>query len=376
MQSAALRDPSKQLHVDFIVKLGGAAITHKAELESLNTAVLRACVTQLAQLAREPNTAVQPRSLPTPELLPLGYESLSNTETPNTDITSNTPPLVQPRSCHTAGLFPLGTESLSNTDTTNTNTDTTSLARLHIPAAEPQSRAVSIAAAADRQPSEHTAASTALAQAPGGEALTSTHTSISAGTDACVQASVPAVFVVVHGAGGFGHQIAAGSNLATGGLVNDAARMGFARTRASVTKLNQLVTGELIAAGLPAIAISPMGHWQTDNRDVDDAASTSGCAAVRDALANGMLPVVHGDCVWDAALGCTVLGGDKLVCSLAQAIGPRHVVFLTNVAGLYTAPPSEEGAVLLREIRVRPDGTWFAGAPTPLRHQGCQCHCQ
>lgn len=137
--------------------------------------------------------------------------------------------------------------------------------------------------------------------------------------------------------------------------------MGFARTRASVTQLNHLVTGALITAGLPAVGVSPLGHWSTHERQVTE----HGCCAVRDVLAAGLVPVIHGDCVWDAALGCTVLGGDKLVCSLAAALSPRHAVFMTNVPGLFTAPPGEVGAALIREIRVRPDGSWSVGGALP-----------
>ncbi|PNW73963.1 hypothetical protein CHLRE_13g579800v5 [Chlamydomonas reinhardtii] len=160
--------------------------------------------------------------------------------------------------------------------------------------------------------------------------------------------------VLVHGAGSFGHFPASEYGVVRGPISDPRVRRGFTLSRASVTKLNGLVVGALVAAGVPAVGLSPLGLYHTCNKQV----AVSGGASASALLAAGLLPVLHGDCVLDTALGCTVLSGDTLVRDLAERLRPQYVVFLTNVPGVYDRPPEEAGARLLRRIMVTPDGGW------------------
>lgn len=149
--------------------------------------------------------------------------------------------------------------------------------------------------------------------------------------------------VVVHGAGSFGHQQAAASGVARGGLATSAAvRHGFAATRASVTKLNAVVVAALLAAGLPAVGLSPCGSWSCSNRVL----AADGADAVAALLAAGLVPVLHGDAVLDAALGCTILSGDLIITRLTERLRPPVVVFLVG-------DPADRGRSCLAGCRVR-----------------------
>ncbi len=144
---------------------------------------------------------------------------------------------------------------------------------------------------------------------------------------AALHAAIGPRFVIVHGAGSFGHQAAAAAGVAGGGIrQSTAVRQGFAATRASVTKLNQLVVATLLAAGVPAVGVSPCPTWATRRRQV----ATDGCAGVAALLAAGLVPVLHGDAVLDEELGCTILSGDLLVTRLCQAFRPPVVAFLVR----------------------------------------------
>ena len=68
--------------------------------------------------------------------------------------------------------------------------------------------------------------------------------------------------VVVHGAGSFGHFSAKKYGVADGGILegtgaaaSERLRKGVAETRASVGKLNSIVTSRLVAAGVPAVSL-------------------------------------------------------------------------------------------------------------------------
>ncbi|XP_070605036.1 uncharacterized protein [Erythrolamprus reginae] len=163
--------------------------------------------------------------------------------------------------------------------------------------------------------------------------------------------------IVVHGAGSFGHFQAReyGVALGTSGrsAASDNLRQGLCLTRLSVTKLNHLVTEQLISVGVPAVGISPFGTWQTTNKNVVKAAID----AVKNVLDAGYVPVLHGDCALDLEQHCCILSGDTVIEVLAKAFSPRRVVFLTDVNGIYSCPPDTPGARLVDSIVIGPERT-------------------
>lgn len=158
---------------------------------------------------------------------------------------------------------------------------------------------------------------------------------------------------VVHGAGSFGHFQARQYGISKGVSHPQFSWVGFAATRQSVSKLNGHVVDALIRNGVAATAMPPFPCWSTvrpkapqrtgERRGVDD---------VRRLLAAGLTPVLHGDAVLDHSQGASILSGDTLMVSLASALRPVLAVFLTDVAGVYTRPPTEPNAQLLRRIFV------------------------
>lgn len=74
------------------------------------------------------------------------------------------------------------------------------------------------------------------------------------------------------------------------------------------------------------------------------------------------VPVLHGDCVFDATLGVTILSGDTILRALAAALRPAYCVFLADVAGLLTQPPQQPGARLIPAVEVAADGSWSVAA--------------
>ncbi|XP_031262421.1 isopentenyl phosphate kinase-like isoform X1 [Pistacia vera] len=168
-------------------------------------------------------------------------------------------------------------------------------------------------------------------------------------------------FVVVHGAGSFGHFQASKSGVHKGGLDQPLVKAGFVATRISVTTLNlEIVRALARAEGIPSVGMSPFScGWSTSGRNI---ASTD-LSVVDNAIKSGFVPVLHGDAVHDNLQGCTILSGDVIIRQLAADLKPEYVVFLTDVSGVYDRPPTELNAVLLREIAVAEDGSWSVMKP-------------
>mmetsp|Transcript_35518 Transcript_35518/g.81335 ORF Transcript_35518/g.81335 Transcript_35518/m.81335 type:complete len:293 (-) Transcript_35518:12-890(-) len=165
---------------------------------------------------------------------------------------------------------------------------------------------------------------------------------------------------IVHGAGSFGHQqarqyaISAGADGAGGGgtsMLPGDKQIGFAKTRLSVTTLNKHIVTRLIDHGMPATTLSPFPHVETRKKSlVDSKLPQSTVSSMRGLLSRGLVPVVHGDAVLDEVQGCAILSGDVWMVELCRELGARTAVFLTDVDGVFTAPPSDPKAELIPEI--------------------------
>ncbi|XP_055801326.1 isopentenyl phosphate kinase [Solanum dulcamara] len=167
-------------------------------------------------------------------------------------------------------------------------------------------------------------------------------------------------FIVVHGAGSFGHFQASKSGVHKGGLSEPLVKAGFVATRISVTSLNLEIVRALAREGIPSIGMSPFScGWSTSQRNMTEA----DISMVTKAIDTGFIPVLHGDAVLDTLQDCTILSGDVIIRHLAAELKPEFVVFLTDVLGVYDRPPVEPGAILIREIAVREDGRWSVLKP-------------
>lgn len=171
-------------------------------------------------------------------------------------------------------------------------------------------------------------------------------------------------FIVVHGAGSFGHFQASRSGVHKGGLHLPFVKAGFVATRISVTSLNLEIVRALAREGIPAVGMSPFAcGWSTRQRNIASAEASH----IIEALQAGFVPVLHGDAVLDHLQDCTILSGDVIIRYLAELLMPEYVVFLTDVLGVYDRPPTDTNAALLREIVVDEDGEWSIVRPT-LNH--------
>jgi isopentenyl phosphate kinase len=176
-------------------------------------------------------------------------------------------------------------------------------------------------------------------------------------------------FVVVHGAGSFGHfsakayglkgQTEKTQNASIYSPLDSAERrfrmQGVSETRLSVQKLNRIVVSSLVDHGINSVGISPcfgIPHLQAYATN-EKGALTSLSTVVCETLNAGLVPVLHGDaCLFGDNAG--ILSGDTLMEVLGKISWVSHVVFITDVDGVYTEDPREnpEGAKLLQYISV------------------------
>lgn len=115
-------------------------------------------------------------------------------------------------------------------------------------------------------------------------------------------------FVLVHGAGSYGHPLVIKHGI-NDGIDGDGKRIGYSDTHAACSELSLLFVKALIAEGVPAVSIPPAAIIRQKNKRIDDFRED----VVNGYLSAGYLPVLYGDMVPDSALGGSVCSGDQIV---------------------------------------------------------------
>lgn len=156
-----------------------------------------------------------------------------------------------------------------------------------------------------------------------------------AGELAAARAGGAGELILGHGSGSYGH-VAAKRYGIHSGIAPDADWVGYAHTSAAALRLNRIVVDELLAAGVPALALQPsstlvaeggkLKHWETN--------------ALKQALERRLVPVVHGDVAFDTIRGSAIISTEQLLVALAAdpALCPDRII-LVGESGVYTADP-------------------------------------
>jgi isopentenyl phosphate kinase len=149
--------------------------------------------------------------------------------------------------------------------------------------------------------------------------------------------------ILGHGSGSFGH-VPARKYQTRLGVKTTEEWLGFAEVWQEANELNHLVIKALKAAGLPVVVFSPSAA----------VISTQGRVAswnlypLQRALEEGLLPVVHGDVVFDLELGGTILSTEDLFAHLTSHIQPERLLFAGIDPGVWVDFP--ENTSTLAEI--------------------------
>ena len=133
--------------------------------------------------------------------------------------------------------------------------------------------------------------------------------------------------VLGHGAGSFGH-VPAKKYDTRQGVHSSSQWSGFVEVWQEAAALDHLVVEALHGTGLPAIALHPSGSVLAKDGKV----ATWDLAPLRSALQAGLLPVIHGDVIFDITRGGTILSTEDLFDYLAHQLKPQRIL----LAGLET----------------------------------------
>jgi isopentenyl phosphate kinase len=184
-------------------------------------------------------------------------------------------------------------------------------------------------------------------------------------------------YVIVHGAGSFGHHVAkeyglsgktepppkSATNSSEVTIENSHDNsddremrilLGLGRTRLSVQKLNQIILAAFLEQDIPAVTISPcFGIPNLQAHGGDHCAQEAFRSVVESAVKAGLVPIIHGDAGLYGTDDVGILSGDTIMKIIGSASFVTHVVFVTDVDGVFTADPhSDLNASLIRILHV------------------------
>lgn len=141
-------------------------------------------------------------------------------------------------------------------------------------------------------------------------------------------------FMLVHGAGSYGHIIAHKYKLQNGFLEKEQLK-GFARVHEDVRKLNLKVLEIMRECGENPMSIPPCSILICENKKIIDFNSGlfEACKII------GLTPVTFGDVVFDSKIGYCICSGDALMLQLSKVFRPEKVIFVADVDGIFDKNP-------------------------------------
>ena len=153
--------------------------------------------------------------------------------------------------------------------------------------------------------------------------------------------------ILGHGSGSFGHT-AAKKHGTRNGVRTMEQWHGFAEVKFQAAELTRYVIESLLKAGLPAISIHPSSSMVSENRKVIH----HNIVAIRKALDVHLLPVVHGDVMFDESLGGTILSTEDVFAFLADAkrFSPTRILLAGIEAGVWADFPAR--TMLVKQIQL------------------------
>lgn len=136
---------------------------------------------------------------------------------------------------------------------------------------------------------------------------------------------------IVHGSGSFGHT----SAKKFGGKNGYISKIGIATVCRDAQAINEIVRDIFIEEELPAISFSPRSFFLSQKGDMKEAM----LSPIKEALRQGLIPVVYGDVIFDTTQQTTIFSGERvleIICKYLKRHGYAvgQIIQLCDVHGV------------------------------------------
>lgn len=145
-----------------------------------------------------------------------------------------------------------------------------------------------------------------------------------------------------HGSGSFGHYPAWKYGVDEG-LKEE--WWGFAETGAVAARLNRLVTDIFLETGVPVISFQPSASARCRDGELIHLE----IEPIREALDQGLVPLVYGDVAFDEERGSAIISTEEIFAYLSSHLLPQRIILAGEVEGVYAGDPEVDREVRLLE---------------------------
>jgi isopentenyl phosphate kinase len=155
--------------------------------------------------------------------------------------------------------------------------------------------------------------------------------------------------VLIHGGGSYAHPFVTESRLTNG--LRDRNQLGsVSETEFYLGQLTRIIYASLLMRSMFCVPLHPMSLATLDGGTVTEFRLDP----IRRALKAGLVPLLHGDLVFDESKGIGILSGDRVASILGVGLGDTRVLFGCDVDGVHLADPKSQGdATLMSEVNPR-----------------------
>ena len=127
--------------------------------------------------------------------------------------------------------------------------------------------------------------------------------------------------ILGHGSGSFGHAV--GNKYKTRVGVNSKEEwLGFSEVWYAARELNTFVVKALQDEKIPSITFPPSTFMTSSNRSGNHLFQTT----IKSALERNLVPIIHGDVIFDDQLGGTILSTEDIFIFLAKFFNPKKIL--------------------------------------------------
>ncbi len=193
--------------------------------------------------------------------------------------------------------------------------------------------------------------------------------------------------LLIHGGGSYAHPFVAKSGLGKG-LLDRSQLRSISETEFYLGQLTRIICASLLLRGKRPVPFHPMSFVTFDNGKVNRMLLDP----IRKALQAGLIPLLHGDLVFDESRGIGVLSGDRIASLVGQRLGASRVLLGSDVDGVYLQNPKTfPSATLISEVTSEnfrsvleasrgPSGDATGGMAEKVRQalqlakNGCECY--
>ncbi len=164
----------------------------------------------------------------------------------------------------------------------------------------------------------------------------------------CIDLGLIKSLVIIHGVGSFGHPLVLKYNLHKGFRSKDQL-ISMSKTQQIVNELRKTIAITFTEEGVPINLMHASSMVVGDRMVITDYAFES----LKGFLSLSMVPLIGGDMMYDKSMGFSVCSGDHFAVVLSRVFHAKHLIFATDVSGVYDKDPKlGENPKLLREINI------------------------